>query len=146
MKKHSSKIQNKKLESQDFRISKITQWNNILLVSIKLYLSKCLPILYCFLILYSWYYLRCQILDWSNKTTQKILTLFFVSSSIAAECSSSRSHHWFLGCFDRFNRKGWQSYLKENASTQNLLFWSFLLHYLQQSHTFKQHCWTYNIY
>lgn len=69
--------------------------------------------------------MRCQILDWSNKTTQKIITLFVVASSIPAECSSSRSHLWFLVCFDGSNRKGLQSYVKGNASTQNLLLWSF---------------------
>lgn len=110
-------MQNKKLESQDFRISKITHWNNILLMSIKLYLSKCLPDTILLM--------KFQILGWSNKITQKILTLFVVSSSIPAEYSSSRSHHCFLACFDRSNRKGLRSYMKENASTQNLLFWGF---------------------
>lgn len=116
-KKHSSKIQNKKVESQDFRISKITHWNNILLMSIKLYLSECLPDTILLM--------KFQILGWSNKITQKILTLFVVSSSIPAEYSSSRSHHCFLACFDRSNRKGLRSYTKENAPTQNLLFWGF---------------------
>lgn len=86
-------------------------------MSITLHLSKCLPDTVLLM--------KCQILDWSNKTTQKILTLLVVASSTPAECSSSWSHHWFLICFDRSNRKGLQSYVKENACTQNLLFWNF---------------------
>lgn len=119
-------MQNKKLESQDFRISKITHWHNILLMSIKLYLSKCLPD--------TTLLMKCHILDWNNKATQKIWTLFVVVSSTPAECSSSRSHHWFLTCLDRSDRKGLQSYMKENASTQNLLLWSFCC-IIDNSHT-----------
>lgn len=61
------------------------------------YLSKFLP--------HAILLMKCQIPAWDNKTTQKIVYLFVVSSYTPAECFSRQKPSLFFSMSDRANKK-----------------------------------------